>query len=125
MLKTKFKPLDREQFSLLRESKRLVASEFGKELSLQDKDILDQIYGFALESETDRLYEIFNQMHSSLDKDQKTDSNKSTVVQGDWGANKATGTSRAELVIEKKVKMGDVIDGQKCVGFYRGHPMFK
>lgn len=125
MLKTKFKPLDRKQFSLLREAKRLVATEFGKELSLQDKDILDQIYGFALESEEDRLYEIFNEMHSSLDDEQKIDKSQNTVVQGEWGNSKPVAAPKKELVAEKKTQVGDIVDGQKCVGFYRGHPMFK
>ena len=125
MLKTKFKPLERKQFSLLREAKRLVATEFSKELSLQDKDILDQIYGFALESEGERLYEIFNEMHSSLDDEQKTDKKQNTVVQGDWANSKPTSAAKEELVVEKKIQVGDIVDGQKCVGFYRGHPMFK
>ena len=125
MLKTKFKPLDREQFALLRESKRLVASEFGKELSLQDKDILDQIYGFALESESERLYEIFNQMHQSLDPEHETTSKEGKVVQGDWDNKVAPTPAEPEQVAEKKLKVGDIVDGQKCVGFYRGQPMFK
>jgi len=43
MLTTKSTPLSREQFFLLRESKRLVAAEFEKDLKIQDKDILDQL----------------------------------------------------------------------------------
>ena len=135
MLKTKFKPLDREQFALLREAKRIVASEFDKEISLQDKDVLDQIYGYALESESDRLYEIFNTMHASLDSDQASQGKDNTVVQGKWDAkNDAETRKDAEKTKEKtkkgavennKVQLGDVIEGKECVGFYRGRPMFK
>lgn len=62
MLKKDFVALQREQFALLREGKRLVLKEFGKKLSLQDKDILEQLYGFALDSKEEELFEIFSRL---------------------------------------------------------------
>jgi len=98
MLKTKFKPLERGQFALLREAKRLISDEYGKEISLQDKDILDQIYGYALDSKSDRLYEIFNDMHASISDDQTNDTDKDNngVVQGNFKKVKKQTTKRKQ-----------------------------
>ena len=84
-----------------------------------------------LESESDRLYEIFNQMHASLDSDQASQGKDNTVVQGKWDAKndaktpKDAETSQKRAVENHKVQLGDIVEGKECVGFYRGRPMFK
>jgi len=123
MLKTTFTPLDREQFALLRESKRIVQTEFDKELKLQDKDILDQIYAYALESKGERLFEILNSLSSQINNGDTKSANqesKSNVVSGRWSKSKTDDTEQSTAV-----KVGDTVDGKICVGFYRGQPTFK
>ena len=122
MLKTKFKPLDREQFALLRESKRLIEAEFGEQISLQDKDILDQIYAYALDSSTDRLYEIFNKMYASIDDQGGTGDSNDKVVEGKF---KKAREMQVKAASANKVKIGDIVDGQECISIYRGQPVFK
>ena len=124
MLKTKFKPLDREQFALLRESKRLIEAEFGEQISLQAKDILDQIYGYALDSRSDRLYEIFNKMYASIDDQGDAGDGDEKVIEGNFKKTKERPV-KAKAATANKVKIGDVVDGQECVSIYRGQPVFK
>jgi len=123
MLKTKFTPLNREQFALLREAKRLVATEFKKDLKIQDKDIMDQIYGFAFESAQERLYEIFNTLHSSFEDTDSEESQDSKNVIG--LPERSTNKNVKKKANNDPIKVGDVLDGKKCVGFYRGQPIYK
>ncbi len=116
MLDTNFIPLQREQFAMLREAKRLVTKEFSIELSLQDKNVLQRLYGFALESENERLFEIFNELHSAQ-KPEKVEAHKNARPK-----NSPANSSSSKL---DSIKVGDVINGKRCTGFYRGQPVFK
>ena len=116
MLDTNFVPLQREQFAMLREAKRLVAKEFSIELSLQDKNVLQRLYGFALESENERLFEIFNELYSAQ---------KSTKAQDQTKKAAQSTTANNTPAQLDPIQVGDVVDGKRCTGFYRGQPVFK
>ena len=118
MLDTNFVPLQREQFSMLREAKRLVTKEFSIELSLQDKNVLQRLYGFALESENERLFEIFNELYSAQKSTKAQDQDQTKKAAHSTTAN----NTRAQL---DSIQVGDVVDGKRCTGFYRGQPVFK
>ena len=64
-MKINFIPLSREQFAQLREAKRIIKEEFNADLQLQDKNVLEQLYKYALESKNDRLFDIFNEIYQS------------------------------------------------------------
>lgn len=116
MLDTNFVPLQREQFAMLREAKRLVTKEFSIELSLQDKNVLQRLYGFALESKNERLFEIFNELYSAQ-KPAKAEEQTSKKPQDTAVDHK--------LVQLDSIRVGDVVNGKRCTGFYRGQPVFK
>lgn len=115
MLKTSFVPLNREQFSLLREAKRLVSEEFNKDLILHNKNVLDEVYAFSMESKEERLYEIFNRLQNSTQIDPATNNDNEN----------ANALPKDHDALIKKIEVGDMINGKRCTGFYRGQPVFK
>lgn len=123
MLKTSFIPLDREQYALLREAKRLILKEFEQELKLQSKDVLDKLYAFALESKEERLFNIFSELHASQEAKRKAKSEPdSNIIAGQWAQNDSAKNQKKSM---KNIQIGDVVDGKRCTGFYRGNPVFE
>ncbi|MBX2848673.1 MAG: hypothetical protein KTR16_10145 [Acidiferrobacterales bacterium] len=116
MVAKTFVPLEREQFKLLRDAKRIIANEFGEDLSLQDPEILNSIYAYAKKSTKEELLNIF----VSLDG-KKAEKADASVKSG--GAPKKSSDAKAKS--SNEVKVGDIVDGKQCIGFYRGQPMFK
>ncbi len=53
------KPLNEEQFILLREAKTLISLEFGDELELEDLSVFDRLYDYALFSKTEALFDSY------------------------------------------------------------------
>ena len=107
MLTTKYKALDRAQFKLLREAKLIIKQEFDFNLKLQEADVLDKLYEYAMESSGEELYEIFNEITRSMEP-----TSPAPVAQ------RSTKTST------KNAKVGDIINGKKVVSMYRGKPVF-
>ena len=118
MLKTSFVPLEREQFKLLRKAKKMVKEEFSEDLVLHDKNVLENLYRYALSSEDDQLFDLFNQLHNDADLD-SNDSDR--VVQL---SNINNPSKKPTAYNPKEVKVGDIVDGEKCTGYYRGQPVF-
>ncbi len=114
MLQSSYTSITREQFSLLRQAKKLIKDEFDEELMLQDAKVLDSIYEYALRSEKEQLFDIF----SSL-----TNGEEPTAVVSTHEA-KPTHTTKP-VNDAGKVKIGDTVNGQKCVAMYRGKPVFE
>lgn len=112
-------PMSREQFRLLREAKSLIKEEFNEVVNLQDESILVMIYNFALESKDEKLFSIHEQLQ--IEVNGKDNQAKTAVTK------KSSNSKEAPTVNTqgKKVKVGDIIDGQKCVSIYRGNPVFK
>lgn len=113
MLQTSFQAISREQFTQLRRAKKLVKDEFQADLKLQDPKIMDKLYAYALESEGEELFEIFTSLNTE----------KAPVEQP--LAAKAAPPGRVPAATHKHVKIGDVVNGQRCVSIYRGKPVFK
>ena len=109
------KVLTREQFIQLREARRLIKAEFSECIQLSDDDILDTIYEYALKSEGEELFDLFNLINN--------DATAKNAVNSQGGAqNKGTkGMGSAA----QKTQIGDVIDGRMVVNIYRGKPVFK
>lgn len=115
MSKSNFIPLDREQFKLLGEAKRLIAKEFNQQLALQSSDLINEIGRYSQKSESSRLLNIFKQLQLSPSENCET-------------ANKKTAKKRkpsGQKVVKNAIKVGDIVKGQTCTGFYRGQPVFK
>ena len=115
MSKKGFVPFRREQFALLREAKKLVLTEFKQELSLQDKNILDKINSYSIESSGTRLKEIYQQLN--------TDTGSAQAASNTTRSSDKNQSSAAKQ--GKKIQIGDMVDGKQCVGFYRGQPVLE
>lgn len=68
MLKSTQKPLSREQFVRLREARQLINDQFDVLVSLNDADVIDTIYDFALRSPTQALFRVFTDLNSLFDE---------------------------------------------------------
>lgn len=112
MLKTKYKPLDRVAFKTLREAKKIIKDEFDQDLSLHDENVLDVLYEFAMEAQSEELYNIFNKLSPGATQIVET----SAPV-----PRRRAFASRSK----DSVKVGDVISGKRCVSMYRGKPVFE
>lgn len=130
MLETNFLPLNKEQlnlllkpgpFALLREAKRIISTEFSKELPLHSKDVVNHIHAFSKESKDERLLDIYNELQQYIEIepqavpsiDKKASDKKASSI-----------TSTPTKPKSAKIKVGDIIDGKRCSGFYRGQPVF-
>lgn len=111
MLVGQKKVLTREQFIQLREARKLIKEEFAECISLSEEDILDTIYEYALRSEGEALFDLFNLINDNATKNGSHQPINSQS-QGMGG-------------IAKKAQIGDVINGQTVAGLYRGKPIFK
>lgn len=97
---------------MLCEAKRLVAKEFDENLALHGDDLMERLSLFAKVSNQPRLANIHEK-----------------VALGQIAIKSSTPSkNRAESAIlpdqMDKIKIGDVIDGKVCSGFYRGQPVF-
>jgi len=115
MSKKRFVPFKREQFALLREAKKLVLTEFKEDLSLQDKHILGKISSYSIESSDTRLKEIYQQLNADAGSAQAASSTARSSEK-----NKTSAAKQGE-----KIQIGDMVDGKRCVGFYRGQPVLE
>lgn len=106
--------LSRDQFIKLRKAKTMIKDEFGKDVSLQDEDILNQIYGFALESSGESLFDLFTEISSDQPSPDKNNSAQVTSPP----VQQANGH-------QGRIMVGDVVDGRVVTGMYRGKPTFK
>ena len=113
MNKSSYIAISRDQFAQLRQAKKLVKDEFQADLSLQDQDVLDRLYEFALESESEALFNIFSELNGAQSQESANDS-KPALTASEPG--KKSGQS---------VAIGDIVDGKRCVSMYRGQPVFK
>lgn len=113
MLQTSFQAISREQFKQLRRAKKLVKDEFQADLKLQDPKVMDKLYEYALESEGEELFEIFSVLNSEKVKPEQP------------LAAKAAPPGRVPSALHKHIRIGDVVNGQRCVSIYRGKPVFK
>ncbi len=57
--------LSKDEFVALRNARRLIREEFGEVLALESEHVLDALYGFALDSESEALFDI----HAELNAD--------------------------------------------------------
>ncbi len=56
--------LSRDEYVALRKARRLILAEFGEQLPLDQNDVLDRVYAFALESEGVELFDIHAELHA-------------------------------------------------------------
>lgn len=116
------KALSREQFLQLREAKRLIKEEFSISIALTDEKVLDQIYSYALESENEKLFDVFESITGSS----SSKNTQSVVVpSGPEVSPQADRGAGGLFSRKKKAQTGDVIDGRKVVRMYRGAPVFE
>ena len=59
-----FAMLSREEFVALREARHLIQEEFGETLALEQNDVLDRLYVFALESEDEALFDLHAELNT-------------------------------------------------------------
>lgn len=116
MLKTKYKALDRVAFKLLREAKQIIKDEFAQDLSLKDDSVLDALYEFAMESQGERLFEIFSELSKEASEPEPVAEAAPVAVNRKAKNNK----NSAETI-----RIGDIVDGKRCVSMYRGKPVFE
>lgn len=121
-MKANLLPLSREQynlllsskpFNLLREAKRKIAEEFEQDLALHSKDVLNDVYKFSLDSKEERLLDIYNilQQHLGIEAEEFPSANHSNSIGMD-------------VPNTDKILIGDIVDGKRCTGYYRGQPVF-
>jgi|GEM_PF-3574627 len=106
------KKLSREQFSKLREARVLIKEEFSTTISLGSDDVFDEIYKYALESETEDLFHLHETL-LGIDPSQPDTQPASAKVEPP--------KSRGKV----KLQVGDIVDGKRVVQFYRGAPVFE
>lgn len=127
MLETKFLSLSKAQvnlllkpepFALLREAKRAISTEFATDLVLHSKDILNNLHTFSMESKDKRLLEIYNQLlqYSEIEPQAVVSTGEQISITEDTPPTPNTKTA--------KISIGDIVDGKRCSGFYRGQPVF-
>jgi len=97
---------------LLCEAKRLVAKEFDENLALHGDDLMERLSLFAKVSNQPRLANI----HEKVALGQ-------IAIKSSTPSKKRVETASPPIQMDK-TKVGDVIDGKVCSGFYRGQPVF-
>jgi len=118
ILKTQYKPVSREQFKLLREAKQLVKQEFSEDLALQDDAVLDKIYEYALRSDGEGLFELFSELTREAEYVSPNNEAKEKPSH-------SLSMKKIDLNAISQVKVGDVVNGARCVSMYRGKPVFE
>lgn len=103
----------REQLQLLCEAKRLVAKEFSQNLALHADDLMEQLSLFAKVSNQSKLTSI----HEKVALGQ-------IAIKSSAALKKHTQTSATSPKLQDKTKVGDIVGGKVCSGFYRGQPVF-
>lgn len=58
------RPISKEQFTKLRDARWLITEEFGEEFILDTPEMMERLYAFALQSDKDELFDIFNELKS-------------------------------------------------------------
>ncbi len=102
---------------MLCEAKRLIAKEFDQNLALHADNLVEQLSVFAKVSSQSRLTSI----HEKVALGQimiKSSSQPKQQAQAQAQA------QTASIKPQDKIKVGDIIDGKVCSGFYRGRPVF-
>ena len=103
----------REQFKLLCEAKRLIAKEFDQNLALHADNLVEQLSVFAKVSSQSRLTSI----HEKVALGQ-------IMIKSSSQPKQQAQAQTASIKPQDKIKVGDIIDGKVCSGFYRGRPVF-
>lgn len=103
----------REQVKLLCEAKRLISKEFDQNLELNSDDLMERLSTFAKDSNQSRLSSI----HQKVALGQ-------IAIKSSSPSKKHAPEPTALPKSQDKIKIGDVIDGKVCSGFYRGQPVF-
>lgn len=121
MSKNNFVALNRDQFAILLEAKRLVSQEFKQTLSLQDQDILSKLKVYSDRSSNDRLTKIYQQLETKLAIRETTGVDLATK-----NPNPQSTSYRQQNVSKSsdQIQVGDIIDGKQVAGLYRGQPVF-
>ena len=143
MLKIDFEPISRDEFMQLREARRLVKQEFGADLELHAEDVLDKLFGFALESKSDALFDLFSALKGVPDgpapertatSSEAPESDQPQIggflrpvpAQATNGGNgKPAPSAPNPAHPQANIRVGDIVDGKRCVGWYRGNPVLK
>ncbi len=118
MLKATQPTITREQFAMLRDAKKLVKDEFGEELMLQHANVMDLLYQFALRSRNEKLFELFTTLNGGKMPGRGINPGKLSPAANDAVTTKPPARSGP-------VKIGDIVDGERCVRLYRGNPVFE
>jgi hypothetical protein len=130
-----FEPVSRDQFLQLREARRLVKQEFGEQLVLNADDVLDHLFEFALESKSDKLFDVFAALKgpanaeggmssNSPSQSSQSESRGRTQI-GGFLRPSPSGNATTNTPEHTNIKVGDVVEGKRCVAWYRGNPVFK
>ena len=67
MLKSTQNPLSKEQFTHLREARALIKEQFEADFSLRSDHVVQDLYEFALRSETNELFRLFTDLNEISD----------------------------------------------------------
>ncbi len=67
MLKSTKNPLSKEQFTHLREARALIKEQFEADFSLRSDQVVQDLYEFALRSETNELFRLFTDLNDISD----------------------------------------------------------
>lgn len=63
--------LSREEFVLLRDARDFIQQEFDQHLALENADVLDRLYGFALDSEKEDLFDLHAELNTGATEEQE------------------------------------------------------
>jgi hypothetical protein len=103
--------LSREEFALLRVARRLVQQEFDQHLALETADVLDRLYGYALDSEEEALFDLHAELNADAEGGLKT---------GDTQQLSAENTAISDQVKpnpDKEADSDDIVEGDAPTGF--------
>ena len=113
--------LSLNDFKLLKEIKILIKDEFNVEIKLDDENLLNEILNFSEKEEGFKIYEKFSEL--SIIQIPTEKSNISLKEENKETENKKPKFSLSSL-FSKKPKIGDIIDGKRVKGTYRGKIVF-
>ena len=106
MLKPTRKTITKEQFRILREARRLIKLEFDAPFSLQSDTLMRDLYGFALRSENDELFDLFGEVNPTTEAPIEQPLDKSQFVMLREARHLVASEFQAELTLHD----ADVID---------------
>jgi hypothetical protein len=105
--------LGREEFVLLRVARRLVQQEFDQHLALENADVLDRLYVYALDSDEEALFDLHAELNADAEGGLEVEDDQHLSTED------ADTSDQIEPNTDKEPDTKDVVEGDRPPGFIR------